>query len=61
MNVLDPCSKFHFDDLNIKRDIYVQKIKVKKMLFIYHFSGLTLIILLFVSLDREVDSLSFDI
>ena len=44
MNVPDLCSKFHFDDLNIKRDIYVQKIKVKKMLFIYHFSGLTLII-----------------
>ena len=30
MNVPDPCSKFNFDDLNIKRDIYVQKIKVKK-------------------------------
>ena len=31
------------------------------MVFIYHFSGLTLIIKLFISLDREMDSLSFDI
>ena len=44
MNVPDLCSKFHIDDLYIKRDIYVQKIKVKKNLFIYYFSGLTLII-----------------
>ena len=44
MNVPDRCSKFHIDDLNIKRDIYVQKIKVTKMLFIYHFSGLTLML-----------------
>ena len=33
MNVPDPWSKFHFDDLNIKRDIYVQKIKMKKKAF----------------------------
>ena len=46
MNDLDPCSKFHFGDQNIKRDIYVKKIEVKKMLFIHHFSGLTLIIII---------------
>ena len=44
MNVPDPCSKFNFDDLNIKRDIYVKKIKVKKKIFIYCFSWLTFII-----------------
>ena len=44
MKVPDPCSKFHNDDLNIKLDIYVQKINVKKMLFIYHFSGLTVML-----------------
>ena len=44
MNVPDPCSKFHIDDLNIKGDIYVKKIKVKKMCFFYHFSGLTLML-----------------
>ena len=52
MNVLDPCSKFHFDDINIKRDIYVQKVKVN--FFFYHFSGLTLIIKLFVSLEASI-------
>ena len=33
MNGPDLCSKFHFDDLNIKRNIYVQKIKVKQISF----------------------------
>ena len=61
MNVFDICRKFQYVYMDIKRDILVQKIKVTKIFFIYHFSGLTLIILLFISLDREMDSLSFDI
>ena len=44
MNVPDLCLEFHIDDLNSNRDIYVQKLKVKKMLVIYHFSGLTLML-----------------
>ena len=35
MSIPDSCSKFHIDDLNIKRNrpIYVQNIKVKKKAF----------------------------
>ena len=61
MNVFDICRKFQYVYMDNKRDILVKKIKVTKIFFIYHFSGLTLIILLFISLDREMDSLSFDI
>ena len=57
MNVHDICRKFQYFYLDIKRDILVEKIKVKKMFFISYFSGLTLMI----SLDREMNSLSFDI
>ena len=61
MNVFDICRRFQNFYMAIKRDILVQKIKVTKIFCIYHFSGLTLMILLFISLDREMDSLSFDI
>ena len=61
MNVFDFCKRFQYFYSNIQRDIYVQKIEVKNMFFIYYFSVITMTIQLGVTLDREMDSLSFDI
>ena len=58
MECFEICNVFdiveNFNNVNIKPEILVQKIKVKKMFFIYHFSRLSLIIKLFIPLDREM-------
>ena len=50
MNVLDPCSRFHVSNLNIKRDIHVQKIKVGKQVLKSQYSNFIMIAL--ISNDR---------
>ena len=54
MNVFDICSASHIFSLNIKRDMLVQKLKVKKKGFSFVFlCQLTLIINSLISLNRE--------
>ena len=53
------CFKFYQFHSNIKRDILVQKVKVRK--YVFNFLQLTLIITLIISLDRDTYSVTFDI
>ena len=59
MSVPDPCSKFHIDDLNIKRD-NILKNKSEKNAFYLPFLWANFDAII-VSLGKEINSLSFDI
>ena len=58
---LTPVENFKIFTLILSQKSLFKKIKVKKMFFIYHFSRLSLTIKLFIPLDREMYSLSFDV